>query len=157
MKTYTLTEKQLIEIYDIFKFFANDKRSFEKFASQYTTNNVTEGDIEKMAESLCDKMYEGQPNLHYLSELEATKIGIRKGLSISTQEKQPEREMRDWDEVEESINAFIILHKGAENLSELIVQYLKTNTKGNYSNFSNSSKLHYTLPKQITEGKEAEG
>lgn len=41
MKTYTLTEKQLIEIYDIFKFFANDKRSFEKFASQYTTNNVT--------------------------------------------------------------------------------------------------------------------
>jgi hypothetical protein len=56
------------------------------------------------------------------------------------QEKQPEREMRDWDEVKKKFKE-----------SEL---YDNEPHSDNFPAFALFLQSHYTLPKQITEGKE---
>lgn len=141
-------------------------------ASQYTTNKVTDEQIINEAVDICvgnqvtcnyeDLSEFGKYNCDLVIE------GIRKGLSLSTQEKQPEREPDGW-----VLNGEFSVHKPKELMNPIfkptpvyfenrqqitdwdeVLKHFKSIPYQNRPMLWDWLKQNYTLPKQITEGKE---
>jgi len=144
MKTYIINEEQVKVLH---KYLAHNK-SFERFVemcniklveeTQSTpTNKVTEGEIEEMANEEYPKTFTSDSvrydDYNYLIKQDCYIQGIRKGLSLSTQEKQPERELRDISD-EDKIELCNILE---ENCSS----FLKSLSDG----FTSSEDIKVTL------------